>query len=159
MRPRRYLPRRLQESLQRQPLQGKESNVSQVNGQLPLYRENDDMSWSVKADPAINECKANKKMTESPTNDGNMIVRQVEISNKMGLHARPAMQFVDLANKFTSQISVCKNTQCVNAKSIMELLLLAAGAGTVLSIKAEGSDADEAVEALIKLVDGKFGEE
>ncbi|MFA5863888.1 MAG: HPr family phosphocarrier protein [Phycisphaerae bacterium] len=88
-----------------------------------------------------------------------MIVRQVEISNKMGLHARPAMQFVDLANKFTSQISVCKNTQCVNAKSIMELLLLAAGAGTVLSIKAEGSDADEAVEALIKLVDGKFGEE
>ncbi|NLE28579.1 MAG: HPr family phosphocarrier protein [Phycisphaerae bacterium] len=88
-----------------------------------------------------------------------MISREVQISNKMGLHARPAMQFVDQANKFTSRITVCKNEQCVNAKSIMELLLLAATAGTKLVIQAQGDDALPAVETLVKLVESKFGEE
>jgi phosphocarrier protein len=88
-----------------------------------------------------------------------MVTQEMKIVNKMGLHARPAMQFVDLANKFTSRITVCKKNQCVNAKSIMELLLLAAGFGTVLTVKAEGPDADKAVAALAKLVEGKFGED
>jgi phosphocarrier protein HPr len=92
-------------------------------------------------------------------NNDIMVTQEMEIINKMGLHARPAMQFVDLANKFTSRITVCKKNQCVNAKSIMELLLLAAARGTVLTVKAEGPDADKAIEALAKLVEGKFGEE
>jgi len=87
------------------------------------------------------------------------VVDHVQVVNKMGLHARPAMQFVDLANKFTSNVRVCKDKQCVNAKSIMELLLLAAGEGTKLTIRADGPDADEAVDALKKLVEGKFDEQ
>jgi len=107
----------------------------------------------------VNETSTDLKMTQVPANRDNIIVRQVQIVNKMGLHARPAMQFVDLANKYTSRISVCKKNQCVNAKSIMELLLLAAGTGTVLTLRAEGEDAGEAVESLVKLVEGKFGED
>jgi len=107
----------------------------------------------------VNGSAADSKMTHVPANSDNTIVRQVQIINKMGLHARPAMQFVDLANKYTSRISVCRRNHCVNAKSIMELLLLAAGAGTELTIRAEGEDAGPAVDALVKLVEGKFGEE
>ncbi len=92
-------------------------------------------------------------------NNEHTVTRDLKIVNKMGLHARPAMQFVDLANKFTSRITVCKKTHCVNAKSIMELLLLAAAFGTVLTVKAEGPDAKKAVEALAELVESKFGEE
>jgi len=87
------------------------------------------------------------------------VVRQVQIGNRTGLHARPAMQFVDLANKFASRIRVCKDQQSVNAKSIMELLLLAAAEGTVLTIQAEGPDAEEAADALVKLVRSKFEED
>jgi phosphocarrier protein len=88
-----------------------------------------------------------------------VVIKDVRIINKMGLHARPAMQFVDQANKFTSRITVSKNNQSVNAKSIMELLLLAASNGTILTIRAEGSDAQRAVDALATLVEAKFGEE
>ena len=87
------------------------------------------------------------------------VVGEVRVSNRMGLHARPAMQLVDLASKFASRVRVCKDRQCVNAKSIMELLLLAAAEGTTLTIQAEGPDAHEAVEALTKLVESKFDEE
>lgn len=85
--------------------------------------------------------------------------QEVRISNKMGLHARPAMQFVDLANKFSSKITVSKGSQCVNGKSIMEMMLLAAGEGTTLLLTADGTDAQRAVEALKELVDSKFDEE
>lgn len=106
----------------------------------------------------VSDSTADGKMTEADANNS-MVTKEVQIINKMGLHARPAMQFVDLANKFTSRITVCKNKQCVNAKSIMELLLLAAAAGTKLVIQAQGGDAFEACESLAKLVEGKFGEE
>jgi len=89
----------------------------------------------------------------------NQVVGRVRIINKMGLHARPAMQMVDLSNKFSSRIRICKDRQCVNAKSIMELLLLAACDGTELTIQAEGPDAADAVDALTKLVESKFDEE
>ncbi len=112
--------------------------MSQVEGQFSLCRE--------------------EGLPVSLNND-NVASQDMKIVNKMGLHARPAMQFVDLANKFTSRITVCKKNQCVNAKSIMELLLLAAAHGTILTVKAEGPDADKAVEALAKLVEGKFGED
>lgn len=84
---------------------------------------------------------------------------QVTIINKLGLHARPAMSFVDTANGFKSDIKVTKDGQVVDGKSIMQLMMLAATAGTKLKIDAEGPDADEAVAALVKLVGSKFDEE
>ena len=85
--------------------------------------------------------------------------RQVTIINKLGLHARPAMQFVDIANQFQSGIKVWKNDQCVDGKSIMQMMMLAATAGTPLKIVADGVDAPAALDALEKLINEKFGEE
>ena len=95
----------------------------------------------------------------SDSSDIKKVIGEVQVINKMGLHARPAMQFVDLANKFACRIRVYKEEQCVNAKSIMELLLLAAAEGTNLTIQAEGPDANKAVEELTDLVNSKFNEE
>lgn len=85
--------------------------------------------------------------------------RQVTIQNKLGLHARPAMQFVDIANQFQSGVKVWKGDQVVDGKSIMQMMMLAATEGTPLRIVAEGEDAERALEALEKLVNGRFGEE
>jgi phosphocarrier protein HPr len=85
--------------------------------------------------------------------------RQVTIKNKLGLHARPAMAFVDVANQFTAAVKVVSHDQTVDGKSIMQMMLLAAGEGTKLKIVAEGDDAQGALDALEKLIDGKFGEE
>ncbi len=85
--------------------------------------------------------------------------RQVTIQNKLGLHARPAMQFVDIANQFQSGVKVWKGDQVVDGKSIMQMMMLAATEGTPLKIVAEGEDADKALDALEKLVNGRFGEE
>ena len=85
--------------------------------------------------------------------------RQVTICNKLGLHARPAMQFVDTANGFKSAVKVFKGDQCVDGKSIMQMMMLAATEGTPLKISAEGDDALGALDALEKLINGKFGEE
>ena len=90
------------------------------------------------------------------------ISRQVMIANKLGLHARPAMQFVDMANRFKSDISVHKGgDEPVDAdgKSVMQMIILAAVQGTELRIDASGDDADEAVKALTELVASKFGED
>jgi phosphocarrier protein HPr len=85
--------------------------------------------------------------------------RQVTIQNKLGLHARPAMQFVDIANQFQSGVKVWKGDQVVDGKSIMQMMMLAATAGTPLKIVAEGDDAEKALDALEKLIIGRFGEE
>lgn len=85
--------------------------------------------------------------------------RQVTIQNKLGLHARPAMQFVDVANTFQCGIKVWKADQVVDGKSIMQMMMLAATAGTPLKIVAEGDDASQALDALEKLINGRFGEE
>jgi phosphocarrier protein len=69
------------------------------------------------------------------------------------------MQFVDVANQFQSGIKVCKGDQTVDGKSIMQMMMLAATAGTALKIVAEGDDAEKALDALEKLVNGRFGEE
>jgi phosphocarrier protein len=84
--------------------------------------------------------------------------KEVRIVNKYGLHARPAMQFVELANKFSSKIEVSNATLTVDAKSIMSVMRLAGTKGTVLKIVADGSDSAEAVDALVKLVEAGFGE-
>ena len=81
------------------------------------------------------------------------------IKNRFGLHARAAAQFVQLANKFDSEIFVEKNGQEVNGKSIMGILMLAASQGVEITVRAEGGDSEAAVSALGELVDNGFGEE
>jgi len=84
---------------------------------------------------------------------------EVEIKNADGLHMRPAMQFVDIANQFKSDITVSNNETEVDGKSIMQMSMLAATCGTKLKIKAEGSDAKKVISALRELVEEKlFGE-
>ena len=84
---------------------------------------------------------------------------EVEIKNADGLHMRPAMQFVDIANQFDSDITVSNNKTEVDGKSIMQMSMLAATYGTKLNIKAEGSDAAKVISALRELVEEKlFGE-
>lgn len=88
--------------------------------------------------------------------------RTVIICNKLGLHARPAMQFVDLANQFKASITVRKRgDEPVDAdgKSVMQMIILAATEGTPLEIEADGEDAEQAVQQLAGLVESKFGEE
>ncbi len=84
---------------------------------------------------------------------------EVEIMNADGLHMRPAMQFVDLAGQFDSDIHVSNEEQCVDAKSIMQMTMLAATCGTKLRIKAEGADAAEAIVSLQDLVEVKMFDE
>lgn len=83
----------------------------------------------------------------------------IEIKNAEGLHMRPAMQFVDLANRFACDISVSNGENNVDGKSIMQMSMLAATCGTKLKIKAEGPDSEQALAALKELVEVKmFGE-
>lgn len=84
--------------------------------------------------------------------------REVTIVNKLGLHARAAAKFVTLASSFASQITLKRGEREVNGKSIMGVMMLAAGKGTVIEICAEGSDASAAAEKLVALVNGRFGE-
>ena len=84
------------------------------------------------------------------------------VINARGLHARPAMQFVDLANEFNSQVTVFRETPEpieVDGKSVMQMITLEATQGTVLQVKAEGDDAQVAVQKLAELFESKFGEE
>lgn len=90
------------------------------------------------------------------------VSREVIVSNKLGLHARPAMQFVDLANQFTSAVMVYKGGEepCeADGKSVMQMIILAATEGTPLRIEANGDDAAQAVQQLFDLFESKFGEE
>jgi phosphocarrier protein HPr len=84
---------------------------------------------------------------------------EVEIRNADGLHMRPAMQFVDVANRFECDIAVSNTENTVDGKSIMQMSMLAATCGTRLSIRAEGTDAAEAVESLRELVEEKMFDE
>lgn len=83
-----------------------------------------------------------------------LIEKKLTIKNEQGLHARPAAVFVQIANKYESDIIVKKGTQEVNGKSIMGLLTLAAEKGAKLSIRANGNDAKEAIEELEKIILG-----
>ncbi len=83
---------------------------------------------------------------------------EIKINNPAGLHARPASLFVKIASAFKSDIIVEKDGEEVNGKSIMALLMLAAGLGTKLRISAVGEDCEEALQALQELADKKFHE-
>ena len=85
--------------------------------------------------------------------------RRVTILNTLGLHVRPAAQLAEAAQKFASSISVNKDGQVANAKSSIDLLTLAAVAGTQMTLRADGRDAKDAVEVLARLIETKFGEE
>lgn len=87
------------------------------------------------------------------------VVIEVTVLNEEGLHARPAMRFVDAANGFGSEIVVRSASEAVDGKSVMGMITLGATQGTRLTIEADGDDAPAAVESLKKLFDEKFGEE
>lgn len=80
------------------------------------------------------------------------------INNPLGLHARPAAQFVKLANRFASDIEVVKDGVPVNGKSIMGVMILAAECGSTITVRARGTDEEAAVAALIELITTGFGE-
>jgi phosphocarrier protein HPr len=87
-----------------------------------------------------------------------MAERTVQVANKNGLHARPAAEIVKLASRFESEVTLGKDALEVNGKSIMGVMMLAAEFGSSVLLKAEGPDADAAVDALANLITGKFGE-
>ena len=82
-----------------------------------------------------------------------------KIINKLGIHARPAAKLVNVASQFKSKIFLVRDGQDVNGKSVLSILTLACPCGTHITIKADGPDAEEAVEALGELIEDKFGEE
>ncbi len=88
-----------------------------------------------------------------------MLERKVTIVNKLGLHARAAAKFVQLASGFSAEITVVRENKEVNGKSIMGVMMLAAGKGTEIRLKAEGSDEQVAVDKLEQLVSDRFGED
>ena len=88
-----------------------------------------------------------------------VIEKELIIKNKQGLHARPAALFVQIANKFTCDINVSKDDQEINGKSIMGILMLAAEKGSRIRLKAEGEDAQDAIQELEKLLSGLMDEE
>jgi phosphocarrier protein len=88
-----------------------------------------------------------------------MVQKQVTIVNKLGLHARAAAKFVTLASSFSSEVDLSKDSQTVNGKSIMGVMMLAASIGTRLTLTTNGVDEDEAITRIEELVLNKFGEE
>lgn len=87
-----------------------------------------------------------------------MAKKDFTIQNKLGIHARPAAQFVKTANRFQADIFVEKDGEEVDGKSIMGLMMLAAGHGSVITISSEGEDADAALEAIGELIGRNFEE-
>ncbi len=87
-----------------------------------------------------------------------MAERNVQILNKNGLHARPAAEIVKLAAKFQAEVTLSRDGTEVNAKSIMGVMMLAAECGATLLLRAEGDDAEAALDAIAGLIANKFGE-
>jgi phosphocarrier protein HPr len=87
------------------------------------------------------------------------VQREVRVSNKLGLHARASAQLVNLASRYASSIRLELNGQSVDAKSIMGIMMLAATTGSLISVTADGADAEDAVKSIVDLFDQKFGEE
>ena len=85
--------------------------------------------------------------------------RTLDIVNKLGLHARAAAQFVKVAGAYGAKVSVEKDGQCVDGKSIMAVMMLAAAKGARITVETEGADADAALDAIAELVADRFGEE
>lgn len=87
-----------------------------------------------------------------------MLQQDVEITNKLGLHARASAKLSQIANQFKSEVNLARNGNKVNAKSIMGVMMLAAAKGSTISIETDGVDEAAAMDALLALINDKFGE-
>jgi phosphocarrier protein len=87
-----------------------------------------------------------------------MLQRDIEITNKLGLHARASAKLTQTAGRHQSQIWLSRNGKRINAKSIMGVMMLAAAKGTTIGIETEGEDEEQAMQALVDLISDKFGE-
>jgi phosphocarrier protein len=90
---------------------------------------------------------------------GQKLEKEIIIINRLGLHARPAAMFVRIASRYRSEVWVEKEGEQINGKSIMGLMMLAAGQGSKLTIRCEGADADKVMEELEELIRNKFNED
>jgi phosphocarrier protein len=90
---------------------------------------------------------------------GQKVEKDIPIINRLGLHARPAAMFVRIASRYRSEVWVAKEGEEVNGKSIMGLMMLAAGQGSNLRIRCEGPDAEKAMEELEELISARFNED
>jgi phosphocarrier protein HPr len=86
------------------------------------------------------------------------VVKKMEIKNKLGVHARAAALLVQTANRFSAQVTISKDGQTADGRSIMGVLMLAATQGSIIEVEAAGQDAEPAVKAIEKLVDKRFNE-
>ncbi len=91
--------------------------------------------------------------------DKTMITKKLTVLNKLGIHARPAAQFVRVASRFQADVTVEKDDESVDGKSIMGLMMLAVGCGADITVTVDGPDEEAALAALEELVQGKFGED
>lgn len=91
--------------------------------------------------------------------DKKQIIKELVVKNRLGIHARPAAQFVKTTSKFSCEVFVEKDGETVNGKSIMGLMMLAAGPGSKITVSAIGKDAEEVLKEVEGLIDRKFGEE
>lgn len=98
-------------------------------------------------------------MSAKKTLNGEFLIKELTISNKLGIHARPAALFVKTANRFACEIFVEKDGEKINGKSIMGLMMLAAGPGAKVALHVRGADALQAIAELEALVQRKFDEE
>jgi phosphocarrier protein len=87
-----------------------------------------------------------------------MISKEFRINNKLGLHARPSAQITQLATRFAAEVWIARNGRRVNAKSIMGVMMLAAGKGSTVTVDADGPDETQALEAIGGLIESNFGE-
>ena len=97
--------------------------------------------------------------TKKPTDKHSAVTRELVVRNKLGIHARPAAMFVKTANRFECDVFVEKDGEKVNGKSIMGLMMLAAGPGSKLTVEATGPDAKAAVAEIEALIKQKFNED
>ena len=88
-----------------------------------------------------------------------MIQRDFTISNRLGLHARPSAQLTQVASRYSSEVWIARNGRRVNAKSIMGVLMLAAGKGSIVTVDADGPDEQAALDAVGALIESGFGED
>ena len=96
---------------------------------------------------------------KKPTDDVLRCTKEIVIQNRNGLHARPAAMFVKISSRFRAEVWVEKDGERVNGKSIMGLMMLAAGQGSKLQIRCEGPDAESALEEIEELIKGRFNED
>jgi phosphocarrier protein HPr len=96
---------------------------------------------------------------EAPSSPEGAVVRVLEICNKKGLHARASAKFVQMVEQYDAEVWVTRGNERVGGTSIMGLMMLAAGTGTMITVEATGKQAAEVVEALAQLVSGRFTEE